>query len=382
MTKGTSRREFIIGTAAVGIGIAALGKLSPTLAFAAETKAPGQEQRKLPPYAEVMKKARKALYPFCRVCPVCDGVACAGEIPGIGGIGTGLAFINNLKTLNKYHLNSASLHDVVTADTSVSLFGQKLSMPIIAAPIGGFKGNLGSDISEDDYFDAVLGGCMQVGTLGCTSDPIKAFESGLQMVRRVNGKAICIIKPWGNEHIIRRMKIAEDAGAVAVGVDVDSFVIARINYPQFAAEPKNGKKLAELVKATKLPFIVKGIVTVREAKIAVEAGAAAIVIGNHGGRTVDHAPGLGDILGPIASEVKGKTTILCDSGIRYGTDVLKCLALGANAVLVGRPVIRGVFGGGQDGVAVVMNKFNAELRGAMLLTGTASVAKVDPSILS
>ena len=97
---------------------------------------------------------------------------------------------------------------------------------------------------------------------------------------------------------------------------------------------------------------------------------------------VDRAPGLGDILGPIASEVKGKTIILCDSGTRYGADVLKCLALGANAVLVGRPVIRGVFGGGQDGGAVVMNIFKTELRGAMLLTGTASVAKVDSSILS
>jgi isopentenyl diphosphate isomerase/L-lactate dehydrogenase-like FMN-dependent dehydrogenase len=121
--------------------------------------------------------------------------------------------------------------------------------------------------------------------------------------------------------------------------------------------------------------------TPEEAEMAVDAGAAAIVVSNHGGRVLDHTPGVADVLGPIAQKVKGKLVILTDGGIRYGDDVLKLLALGADAVLVARPLIRGVFGGGKEGVAVILNRMKIELVMSMILTGTPRVIGVPRKII-
>ena len=140
-------------------------------------------------------------------------------------------------------------------------------------------------------------------------------------------------------------------------------------------------ELAEVIGATKLPFIVKGIMTADEAEAVVKAGAAAIVVSNHGGRVLDFTPGAAEVLPEIAARVKGKATIFADGGVRSGADVLKLLALGADAVLVGRPLIIAAFGGGREGVAMYLNQLKNELLQAMLLTGTADVKQVSSSIL-
>ena len=106
------------------------------------------------------------------------------------------------------------------------------------------------------------------------------------------------------------------------------------------------------------------------------------MVSNHGGRVLDHTPGTAEVLPGIAATVKGKTKVLVDGGVRTGADVLKMLALGADAVLIGRPLVTGAFGGGAEGVASILNKLKAELISAMLLTGTASVRNVSPDILS
>lgn len=119
-----------------------------------------------------------------------------------------------------------------------------------------------------------------------------------------------------------------------------------------------------------------------EAEAVVKAGAAAIVVSNHGGRVLDCTPGAAEVLPAIAARVKGKTVIFADGGIRSGIDVLKMLALGADAVLIARPLIIAAFGGGREGVALYLNQLKNELFQAMLLTGTADVKEVSPSIIS
>jgi isopentenyl diphosphate isomerase/L-lactate dehydrogenase-like FMN-dependent dehydrogenase len=151
--------------------------------------------------------------------------------------------------------------------------------------------------------------------------------------------------------------------------------------PGQTVEPKTPAQLRELVQATKLPFILKGIMTPDEAEMALQSGAAAIVVSNHGGRVLDHTPGVAAVLPAVARKVKGKMVVFADGGIRYGADVLKLLALGADAVLLGRPLIRGAFGGGKDGVALLLNKMKNELIVSMTLTGTGSVQNVSPRIL-
>jgi len=126
---------------------------------------------------------------------------------------------------------------------------------------------------------------------------------------------------------------------------------------------------------------VKGIMTVDEALACVEAGVDAIVVSNHGGRAMDHTPGTAEVLPFIAKAVQGRLVVMVDGGVRTGTDVLKMLALGAEFVLVGRPVIIGAVGGGAEGVKMVMNRIADELRTAMILTGTSDVRSVSSRVI-
>ena len=137
----------------------------------------------------------------------------------------------------------------------------------------------------------------------------------------------------------------------------------------------------ELTQSTKLPFIVKGIMTVQDAVKCAEAGANAIVISNHGGRVLDHTCGTADALPAIAKELKGRVTILVDGGIRSGVDTLKMLALGADGVLIGRPLVVGAYGGNAEGVKSLINKYTEELYAAMILTGCANLQQIDSRIL-
>ena len=110
-------------------------------------------------------------------------------------------------------------------------------------------------------------------------------------------------------------------------------------------------------------------------------GAAAIVVSNHGGRVLDQTPGTADVLPEIAKKVKGKITILADGGVRNGVDVLKMLALGADAVLIGRPFVPASFGGQAEGVKAYIDSIAADLKSAMILTGCNSIEDVNSRIL-
>ena len=379
-----TRRDFMIATAMVGAGavtIATLGQKEAAAQGAKEPATPAKTTGATLRLEEVLKAAREKLHPQCRVCPECNGVACAGEVPGFGGIGTGSSFRANCEALARRHLKIRTFHEVKKPDSSFILWGQKLAIPILAAPMGGTKINMGGKMSEEEFGNALLDGCIMAGTFGMVTDifePLPVYETRIKAIAARNGKGVAIIKPRTQEEIIKRIRIVESSGALAVGIDIDSAGMAA----RLPVEPKTLKQLKELTSATKLPFIIKGIMTPEEAEIAVEGGAAAIVVSNHGGRVLDHTPGAADVLPEIAHKVKGKVIIFCDGGIRYGTDVLKLIALGADAILVGRPLIYGAFGAGQEGVALMLNKMKGELVSAMILTGTGSIRSVSKDILA
>ena len=136
-----------------------------------------------------------------------------------------------------------------------------------------------------------------------------------------------------------------------------------------------------MISGAGLPVILKGVMTAGDAELAVEAGAAGIVVSNHGGRVLDHTPGTADVLPEIAAAVKGRIRILADGGIRGGADVLKMLALGAEAVLVGRPMAVAAVGGGREGVAFLLNRYGDELRTAMMYAGCGSPAEISSSAI-
>ena len=327
--------------------------------------------------------AREQLKGFCRVCPVCDGRACAGEVPGMGGVGTAGAFKANMDALARVKLNLRTIHAVKEPDMSLTLWGRTLAMPILVAPITGSSYNMGGKMTEEDFIAEMVAGALQAGSLCMTGDGADPtmFGSGIKAGKANNGASIAIIKPRTQDMIRNHLRTAEEAGLLATGMDVDGAGLVTMALKGQPVGPKTPAELHEVIAATRLPFIVKGVMTVDEAETAVAAGAAAIVVSNHGGRVLDFTPGAAEVLPAIAARVKGKAIIFADGGVRSGADVLKLLALGADAVLVGRPMVIAAFGGGREGVALVLNQLKNELLQAMLLTGTADVKQVSASIL-
>lgn len=331
----------------------------------------------------IRKIAREKFNGSCRVCPVCNGVVCSGEVPGMGGIGSGISFRNNFEALSGYRLNLRTVHNVSEPQLNCRILGIDLAMPILGAPIGGIAINMKGALSEGQYTKAIVSGCRQAGTIGMTGDGPKAewYMDGIHAITAENGFGIPIIKPRETDKIVELATKAAEAGAKAFGIDIDAAALINMTNAGQPVGPKTQADLEYIKKNTQIPFIVKGIMTPDEAEACALAGVDAIVVSNHGGRALDSTPGTAEVLPHIAEMVKGKITILVDGGIRSGADVLKMLALGADAVLVGRPLAMGAVGDGAEGVAAVLAKLAGELKTAMLLTGTADVSSVSEDVI-
>lgn len=334
-------------------------------------------------YKEVRKNARENLNKSCKVCPICNGKTCAGEVPGMGGKGTGEAFTINVEALDAYKLNMRVIHDAKNPDTSTVLFDKKMDIPVFAAPVSGTTLNMGGKYNEQEYISWVIGGCLDAGIYPMVGDTaVDSFlTTNLDELKKFDGQGIAVIKPWENSNVIKKIKLAEQAGVYAIGMDIDAAGLITLALAGKPVGPKTVEEIKEIINSTKLPFILKGIMTVDEAELAVEAGVSAIVVSNHGGRVLDQTPGVADVLPDIAEAVKGKITILADGGVRNGVDVLKMLALGADGVLIGRPFVTASFGGQREGVKLYIETIKNDLKSAMVLTGCKSIKDISDSIL-
>jgi 4-hydroxymandelate oxidase len=341
---------------------------------------------------EVRAEARKKLKGICGVYRICDGDPARicqgpsyGRPLGIGGIGSGASFANNVKALAKINLKMQLVGLLDDPDTSYEFFGNPLSMPIMGASVTGVNSFGGEEvINEASFCQATVLGCKEAATLGWRGDTYTYSEEvtpGMDAIREAGGWGVKIFKPRAQEVLLRLLKQAEAASVIAVGTDIDgcgSSIMRRYKKPVFT---KSVDDLKELTSATSLPFIVKGVMAVEDAEAAVEAGASAIVVSNHGGRVLDHTPGTADVLPEIAGAVKGKVRVIADGGIRTGYDVLKMLALGAEAVLVGRDIIRAAVGGGTEGVRLQMVYLQETLKKAMIMTNCSSLKVITRDIL-
>ncbi|MBU5436444.1 alpha-hydroxy-acid oxidizing protein [Tissierella sp. MSJ-40] len=333
---------------------------------------------------EVKNVAREKMKGYCRVCPVCNGIACAGEVPGMGGSLTGSSFKSNVEDLSKVKLKLKTIHNAKNPDLTFDFFNTKLDIPIIAAPITGSAFNMGGALTEEEYIDSAVNGSLDAGTIamiGDSADPT-LYESGLEALKKVNGKGVAILKPKENEVVIESIKKAEETKTIAVGMDIDGAGLITMALKGTPVGPKTVEELKEIISSTNLPFILKGVMTKEEALLAVEVGAKAIVVSNHGGRILDHCQSTAKVLPEISKSVKGKIMVLVDGGIRSGVDVFKMIALGADAVLVGRPIIFGAFGGYKEGVSLIIEDMKNQLLQAMILTGAKDLSSIDESMIS
>jgi len=341
---------------------------------------------------KVREEAKKKLMGVCGVYKICDGDAmriCQGQSYGrplgFGGIGSGASFNNNVLALKNLKLKMKVIGDHFEADTKYDFFGTELSMPIMGASVAGVNSFGGEKvISEKRFCRSVVLGCKAAGTLGWRGDTYTYSldnSYGIDAINEAGGLGVKIVKPREQEAIIGFFKKAEKAKSVAVGVDIDgcgSYAMATHNKPVFK---KNFDDLKELVTSIKLPVIVKGIMCVEDAVAAKDAGAAAIVVSNHGGRVLDHTPGTIEVLPEIVAELEGKIRIIIDGGFRTGNDILKALALGAESVLIGRDIVRAAVGAGTEGVRIQMAYLQNTLVKAMKMTDCNNLRDISSEIL-
>ncbi|WP_319780275.1 alpha-hydroxy-acid oxidizing protein [Maridesulfovibrio sp.] len=332
---------------------------------------------------EVRNNARELMKGYCKVCPVCNGKACVGEVPGMGGLGTASSFKNNVKALEALKLNMRTIHEFSEPDTSVNVMGIDLDIPVIAAPIGGVEFNMGGKVSEIDYVTNKLKACKEKGIIGCTGDGVPPFiyESGFAAIKEVGGHGIPFIKPWEEEELNEKLQKAQETGCKIIGMDIDAAGLITLKKMGRPVTPKSIRKLREIIESVDADFILKGIMTPDEARMAIDAGAKGIVVSNHGGRVLDSCPGTAEVLFEISRAVAGQCSVMVDGGVRTGIDVLKMLALGANAVMIGRPFSIATMGGLQEGVEKYIDQLKSELTAAMVLTGTEKASFVDIKVL-
>lgn len=333
---------------------------------------------------EVNNRARERLKGICKVCPVCNGRSCPSGVPGMGGSGSGTGFRRNRTALDRVLLNLRTIHDAGAPDTGYNFFGTKLSMPVMVAPMCETTYNFLGNVDDYSFIHAQVVGAEASGTFAFTGDspdpPL--YGMGLELIReKTGGRGVPIIKPREIKEIIRLIKVAEESGVLAVGIDIDAAGFDNLNRAGQPVGPLSVPKLKEITGRTSLPVILKGIMTADEAVKAVQCGAAGIVVSNHGGRALDATPGTAEVLPEIAAAVTGEIRIFIDGGIRSGEDVLKLLALGAEAVLVGRPVAIAAVGGEDEGVDLLLKQYHNDLKRAMLLTGCSELSAIGSQVI-
>ena len=215
---------------------------------------------------EVRNKAREKMK-GCHVCPQCNGKACIGMIPGFGGLRTGRSFMRNVEALQEYGLVMRSMSGVDDPDTTVTILGKTLSMPVLLAPVGGIVLNAKVDGDpaevEQEYDEAVTQAALEAGTLCFTGDSGAPYmyASGIASCQKRPGIVIPTIKPRSNDQIIEKAHQAEAAGAFAVASDIDAATLINMRIFGQPVGPKSASDIAEVVQAIKLPFIVKGVMS-------------------------------------------------------------------------------------------------------------------------
>ena len=332
-------------------------------------------------YEEALQSARGNMG-HCHACPVCNGLACKNTIPGPGYKGSGTVAARNYNAWQQVYLNMDTIAPDRGVDTSIELFGEKFDLPVFAAPIGAVTNHYGEKYDEYTYTRIMAKGCREAGIAAFTGDGLNEmfFEAGCSAMDQA-GFAVPTVKPWHKDLVFKKIDYAKAHGAKVIAMDIDASGLPFLKAMTPPSGSKSVQELREFIEYAGIPFYVKGIMTVKGALKALEAGAAGIIVSNHGGRVLDHTPATAAVLPAIAEAVGGRMQILVDGGIRTGADVFRALALGADAVLIGRPFVVMAYGGAEEGIAAYVRKLKAELSDCMQMTGCATLADITKDVV-
>ncbi len=290
-------------------------------------------------------------------------------------------------------LRPRMLVDVSKLDLSLELFGSKIEMPILIAPTGGHQAVIMVVSTASSYpIDKIGAAATGPFWFQLYTGPDKdATREKVERAVEAGAKAVCLTVD--GQYMSHREKMIRDrlSSMGAPSTPASGPLPGRSRTRQTAPAPYRLQStfqaqltwpfVDELTAYAKVPVLIKGVLTGEDAKLAIEHGAAGIVVSNHGGRYLEYAPSTIEVLPEIVEAVQGKIPVLLDGGVRRGTDVLKALAIGAKAVLVGRPPLWGLGAFGQPGVTRVLEMLQTELALAMGLSGVANLDSIKPSLV-
>ena len=332
-------------------------------------------------YSELAAAARGQIGPYCRACPVCDGRACSGVMPGPGDKGVGHVASRNWDAWQGVRVCMDTLHDPFEADTSATVLGRDLSLPVMVGPVGDVQRHYGEKYDTVSYNRCVLSAAASAGTIALTGDGLDGsiMTQACDVIAELGGAGVPTVKPWDERTLARKLDEALACGPVAVAMDIDAAGLPFLRGQQPPAGAKSAAQVGEVAARCHdagVPFVLKGVMTARAAERAARAGVDAVVVSNHGGRVLDGTPATAEVLPGIAAAVGGDVCVLVDGGIRSGLDVFRALALGADACLVCRPFVVAAFGGGAEGVRALLDEIRSGLADAMEMCGAPTVRDI------
>ncbi len=333
---------------------------------------------------EEIKISAKNNMSICKMCKSCNGETCRGWTPGPGGKGSGSSFVRNIAMLKHVTLNMRILREDAEVNSTFDFFGKELAAPIMAAPIANVKINYGSSVDEMTYLQALGHGCKQAGLMAFLGDGAnrEAFEMPLNLHRELPDHAVMTIKPWLLDQVFSKLSEVKACRPRAIAMDVDAAGLILLKQMGVPVAYKTVEDLKKIKEYANVPFIVKGVMTIEDAQAAMDAGADGIVVSNHGGRVLDDCAATIEVLEKIARYVNKRVKVFVDGGFRSGADVFKALALGADAVLIGRPFSHMAIGGLQEGVALYAAKLIEEFKECMRMTGCITVQDIRRSCVN
>lgn len=335
-------------------------------------------------YQEVLENAKKNIGPNCKVCPICNGLGCGNTMPGPGSKAPGNGAYDNYQAWRRIKLNMDTFVENSAVDTTTELFGTTFGFPLLTAPIGSIRLQFNPTDDVSDFNEQCLAACEEKGILHAFGNGLerRVWDHAIASGRNHGNNAIPVFNPDSVEGIEAMMDLYQ--GGIlpkAMCIVVDSAGLPHLRQLHGKGGSKTVEELRILKEYAQTPMILKGIMTPDAARKAVEAGADAIVVSNHGGRVLSDTPGTAEVLPEIVDAVKGQTKILVDGGIRSGLDVFKALAIGADACLICRPVLIAYYGGGKEGISCYLDKIRQELSDTMYMCGARKISDIDRKMI-
>ncbi|HVE27154.1 MAG TPA: alpha-hydroxy acid oxidase [Sporichthya sp.] len=314
---------------------------------------------------------------------------------------------DNIAAWRRIRLRPHVLRDVTVIDTATTVLGTPVAMPILVAPVG-YQGMAHSGAEPEAARGTAAAGSLYISStvantrledIAAAAGPRwmqvyvqKERSSTEAMVKRAAAAGYSALVLTVDLPVVgRRRRDERNSFTLPPGLTVANFGLAMpavAGQSGLAAQVGRDmdpnltpRDIAWLQDVSGLPVIVKGVLRGDDARAAVDAGADGVVVSNHGGRQLDTAIAGADALADVVAAIGGDAEVYVDGGIRHGTDVVKALAMGARAVLIGRPMIWGLAAGGATGVQAVLTELQMELANAMALCGARSVDELTPDLL-